>query len=526
MRKFFGARQTGGIFIRRDIIFKKQSALGDKIRESVFSVLPILAIVTVLCFFVTPISTDLMLSFFIGTLLVIIGMGLFSLGADVAMTPIGNRLGASLTKSKKIWLMLGVGFILGASITIAEPDLQVLAETVPHIDNNVLLIAVGAGVGFFLVVCMLRILTGIRLRWLLIFFYTIVFILAAFTDREFLSVAFDSGGVTTGPMTVPFILALGVGISNIRSDRKAESDSFGLVSLCSIGPVLAVLILGFFYKSEGASAEISAASWADTLQIGRAYLSAIPKYMLDMGFALSPVVVIFLLFQALSFKMPRRSFFKICSGVVYTYVGLVLFLTGVNVGFSPLGSVLGSELASGATKYILIPLAMLFGWFIISAEPAVKVLEKQIEEVSSGAIPGKAVKISLSIAISLATGISMLRVLTGISILWFLIPGYAAALLLSFFVPDIYTAIAFDSGGVASGPMTATFMLQFVIGVSFSIGGNILSDAFGLVAMVAMMPLITVQIMGFIYGRVKTAAPELQTAYTDYEIIELWEERN
>ena len=264
------------------------------------SVLPILVIVTILCFFVTPISTDLMLSFFIGTLLVIIGMGLFSLGADTAMTPIGNRIGASLTKSKNIWLMLGVGFILGASITIAEPDLQVLAETVPHIDNNVLLISVGVGVGFFLVVCMLRILTGTSLRWLLIFFYTIVFVLAAFTDKEFLSVAFDSGGVTTGPMTVPFILALGVGISNIRSDSKAESDSFGLVSLCSIGPVLAVLILGFFYKGEGSTAASASTAWTDTLEIGRAYLKSIPEYMLEMGIALSPIVIIFLLFQLLS----------------------------------------------------------------------------------------------------------------------------------------------------------------------------------------------------------------------------------
>lgn len=469
-----------------------------------------------------------MLSFLIGTLMVILGMGLFSLGADVAMTPIGNRIGASLTKSKKIWLMLGVGFILGASITIAEPDLQVLAETVPHIDNFVLLIAVGVGVGFFLVVCMVRILTGIRLRWLLIFFYAIVFALAAFTDEEFLGVAFDSGGVTTGPMTVPFILALGVGISNIRSDKQAESDSFGLVALCSIGPILAVLILGFFYSSGSATADTSITSWSDTLQIGQAYLKAIPKYALEMCVALSPIVIIFLLFQVFSFKMQKRSLLQIFSGVIYTYIGLVLFLTGVNVGFSPLGTVLGSVLADGATRYLLIPLSMLFGWFIISAEPAVKVLEKQIEEVSSGAIPGKAVKISLSIAIAIANGLAMLRVLTGLSIFWFLIPGYVIALVLSFFVPDIYTAIAFDSGGVASGPMTATFMLQFMIGTCSAIGGNILSNAFGLVAMVAMMPLITVQIMGFIYGRVKHTEeepePAAKTDYTDYEIIELWEE--
>ena len=484
--------------------------------------LPILVLVFILCFAAAPVSTDLMLSFLIGTVMVIVGMGLFSLGADVAMTPIGNRIGATLTKSRNVCLMLGVGFVLGVSITVAEPDLQVLAQTVPHIDSAVLLAAVGVGVGLFLVVCMLRILTGVRLRTLLIIFYAVVFALAFFTDKSFLSVAFDSGGVTTGPMTVPFILALGVGISNMRSDRKAASDSFGLVALCSIGPVLAVLALGFFYKGSGTASETIILTSENTVQMGRSYLAAMPAYMLEMAVALAPIVVVFFIFQVLSFKMSRRNLWQICSGIIYTYVGLVLFLTGVNVGFSPLGFVLGGELASSRLHVLLIPVTMLFGWFIISAEPAVKVLEKQIEDVSSGAIPGRAVKLSLSVAIALAMGLSMVRAVTGISILWFIVPGYALALLLSFFVPDIYTAIAFDSGGVASGPMTATFMLQFVIGASTALGGNILTDAFGLVAMVAMLPLITVQVMGFVYSRGKKQEPADAAEYTDHDIIELW----
>ena len=495
----------------------------EKIKESFRSVLPILLIVLLLCFTISPIRPDLLLCFLIGALLIVVGMGLFSLGADVSMTPIGNRIGTALTKSRNLSLILAVSFALGFAVSIAEPDLQVLAQTVPHINTTVLLVTVSIGVGFFLSVCMLRIMKGIRLRWLLLFFYGAVFVLAAFAPTDILSIAFDSGGVTTGPMTVPFILALGVGISYIRSDSNAVADSFGLVSLCSIGPILAVLVLGFFFPSQQSSIDIGLPAYEDTGEIAHAYLSALPTYFKEMAVALLPILLIFLIFQIVSLHLPLRELFKILIGILYTYIGLVLFLLGVNVGFSALGAILAAELAVGWTKYLLIPLSMLLGWFIISAEPAVAVLEKQIEEVSAGAIPGKAIKRSLSVAIALAMGLSMLRVLTGISILWFLIPGYFIALALTFFVPDIYTAIAFDSGGVASGPMTATFMLQFMLSVSSTVGGNPLSDAFGVVAMVAMMPLISIQVIGVIYSHRFVPAAE---SYEDDDIIELWEEKS
>ena len=486
--------------------------------------LPIAAIVVVLCLFVMPMQSDLLLCFLIGALLIVLGMGLFSLGAEQAMMPIGTKIGTALTKTKNLPLILGVSFLLGFAITVAEPDLQVLAQTVPHIKSIVLLITVGVGVGFFMTVCMMRILSGASLRWLLIGCYALIFALAAFTDRNFLSIAFDSGGVTTGPMTVPFILAMGLGVSMIRSDRSAEADSFGLVALCSVGPILSVLILGFFYDDSEAIADISAAAFADTREIGSAFLSAIPEYMAEMAVALLPIVVIFLIFQFCLLRLRGRSLAKILIGIVYTYIGLVLFLTGVNVGFSTLGAALGAALAASSAKWLLIPLSMLLGWFIISAEPAVGVLEKQIEQVSAGAIPGRAIKLSLSVAIALAMGLAMLRVVTGISIMWFLVPGYAIALGLSFFVPDIYTAIAFDSGGVASGPMTATFMLQFMMGASIALGGNVLSDAFGVVAMVAMMPLLSIQVVGVMFEKRAKLAGTAEEAYGDFEIIELWED--
>ena len=440
------------------------------------------------------------------------------------MTIIGSKIGTALTKIGKLPVIILVAFALGVAVTVAEPDLQVLADTVPNIDKTVLLAAVGIGVGFFMVVCMMRILYGINLRWVLLGCYIVIFMLAAFTDREFLCIAFDSGGVTTGPMTVPFILALGVGISHVRSDRRAEADSFGLVALCSIGPILSVLLLGFFSSGSGEAAGITPVHFDSTTGIGTAFLRELPVYMKEMAVAMLPIVAIFLLFQLLVFRMNLRSFGKIFVGIVYTYVGLVLFLTGVNVGFSNLGAELGAALIESSMEWLLIPLAALLGWFIISAEPAVTVLEKQIEEVSAGAIPGKAIKVSLSVAIALAMALAMLRVVTGISILWFLVPGYAIALGLSFFVPDIYTAIAFDSGGVASGPMTATFMLQFMMGVSIALGGNVLTDAFGIVAMVAMMPLLSIQVVGFYYQiKAKKVTQELES-YGDCDIIELWEE--
>ena len=502
-----------------------KTRLYSKLREGVAAVLPIALIVMALCFFVTPVPTDLMLAFLIGTVMLILGLGLFTYGAEASMTPMGNYIGAKLTKSRKLLLILSVSFLLGVIITIAEPDLQVLANNVPHINSTVLILSVSVGVGFFLLLCMLRILLGIQLRWLLLFFYGIVFILAGLSDASFLSVAFDSGGVTTGPMTVPFIMSLGIGVASIRSDKNAESDSFGLVALCSVGPILSVLVLGFLYKGE--SNEIAAAvadTYLNTVELGGAYLHAIPEYMLEVAIALAPIVVFFLIFQVLFLKLRQLPLMRILAGLLFTYVGLVLFLTGVNVGFSSVGVVLGGQVAEGWMRWLLVPIAMLMGWFIVQAEPAVHVLTKQVEEISAGAVSEKAMHISLSVAISGAMGLAMVRILTGLHIFWLLTPGYLVSLALTFLVPPMFTAIAFDSGGVASGPMTATFMLPFAMGVCEAVGGNILTDAFGLVSLVAMMPLITIQTMGAIYVvKSRRVAQEPIKSFGDEEIIELWE---
>ncbi len=499
----------------------------EKFSEATASVVPITLIVAVLCFFFVPVNSGLMLSFLIGSVMLVVGMGLFTLGADLSMSKIGNHIGAKLTKSQNLLLIIFVSFALGACITMAEPDLQVLASNVPAIDTTVLMITVAIGVGFFLVVCMLRILFAISLRTLLLVFYGVVFIGAAFTNPEMMSVSFDSGGVTTGPMTVPFIMALGVGVASIRSDENAKSDSFGLVALCSVGPVLAVMLLGAIYKLESASAAVELIpDFDNTVLIGKGYLHAIPEYMGEVAIALLPIFGFFLVFQILSLKLRKLPFMRIMVGIAYTYVGLVRFLTGVNVGFSKLGLVLGYEMSKGAFSYILIPIAILMGWYIIKAEPAVHVLNKQVEDLTSGAISAKAMGLSLSIAVASANGLAMLRVITGLPIMYILIPGYAIALGLSFFVPRTFTAIAFDSGGVASGPLTATFMLPLAMGACSALGGNIMTDAFGLVALVAMMPLITIQIMGAVFtvkSRKVSEEEIFEPAFADDAIIELWE---
>lgn len=471
--------------------------LREKLMEALKAVLPILAIVVVLCFTIAPISPSILLCFLLGAAMIIVGIMFFTLGAEMSMTPMGERVGTAVTRRRSLPFLIVVGFILGFIITISEPDLQVLANQVPSIPNLVLILSVAVGVGVFLVVALLRMLFGIPLPPLLTALYALVFALTLFVPRSFLAVAFDSGGVTTGPMTVPFIMALGVGISAIRNDRNAADDSFGLVALCSVGPILAVLILGMIYNpGSSAYAPPVLPEVGDSVELWELFRVGLPTYLREIAVSMLPIVVFFGVFQVTMLKISRRSLIKIVVGLLYTYVGLVLFLTGANVGFMPAGNYLGQVMAALPCRWIIIPVGMLIGYFIVKAEPAVYVLNKQVEEVTDGAISASAMGAGLSIGVAVSIGLAMLRVLTGISILWFLVPGYAIAIAISFFVPKIFTAIAFDSGGVASGPMTATFLLPFAQGACIAVGGDIVTDAFGVVAMVAMTPLITIQVMG------------------------------
>lgn len=474
--------------------------LKEKFKEALHAVLPVIAIVLVLSFTIAPITPSILLCFLLGALLVMVGMMFFTLGAEMSMTPMGEKVGSKITQSRNVWIIGILSFVLGVIITISEPDLQVLAAQVPSVPNMTLILAVALGVGIFLAIAMLRMLFGIALHHILVVCYVIVFVLVFFVPADFRAVAFDSGGVTTGPMTVPFIMALGVGVSAIRNDKNAADDSFGLVALCSVGPILAVMILGLIFKPTESSISVTAIPQVeDSKQLWDLFAHGIPDYMHEIAISLLPIIVFFGLFQIFALRLSARKLKKILVGLVYTYIGLVLFLTGANVGFMPAGNYLGKVLGSSEYRLLLIPLGALIGYFIVKAEPAVYVLNHQVEEITDGAISGTAMGTSLSVGVAVSVALAMLRVLTGIPILYFLIPGYAIAIILSFFVPKIFTAIAFDSGGVASGPMTATFLLPLAQGTCQAVGGNLVADAFGVVAMVAMTPLITIQILGVVY---------------------------
>ncbi len=470
--------------------------LMEKIRESMASVLPITAIVFLLSITIAPLDPGTLVLFLFGAILLVGGMGLFTLGVDMSMIPMGEGVGSTLSKSRHLIIPLTVYFLLGVLTTMAEPDLQVLSKQVPAINSTVLVVTVAVGVGLFLVAATVRIRRGVPLRRMLLVLYFAVFALAAAAPGNFIPVSFDSGGVTTGPITVPFIMSLGLGIASTRSDKNSASDSFGLISLCSIGPILCVLLLGIIYKPQEAASHLSVIpSIPTTAQAAQYFIQSFPTYLREVAMALLPVAGLFLVFQLLTRRFKRGQLIRIVTGLLYTYLGLVLFLCGVNVGFMPAGQLIGATIANGV-KWLLVPIGMLIGYYIVKAEPAVSVLTKQVEEISNGSISQRAMRLAMSIGVCVSVGLAMIRVLTGLNIFWLLIPGYAISLGLTFLVPSIFTGIAFDSGGVASGPMTATFLLPFAQGACHALGGNMMTDAFGIVAMVAMTPLVTIQVMG------------------------------
>ena len=469
--------------------------LWTKIKEALVSALPITLIVYILslfpCFGFGGVE---MVTFSISAGMLVLGIGLFNMGADLAMTPMGSHVGAGLSRQRKLTLLLLVCFVLGILITIAEPDLQVLANQVSSIMSGTLLqYTVGIGVGSFLVISILRIVFKRRLSTILMLFYMLLFALALMLSEQgksaLLPMAFDSGGVTTGPITVPFIMALGVGISSVLGDRRSQENSFGLVALCSIGPILSVLVLGLLNKGELAPYQF---------QHVHPFFQVMLTVAKNVAVALGMIVVFFLVCQFLFLKLPKRQLLRIGIGVVFTYVGLVLFLTSVEVGFMPIGYQIGKTLAQ-LNQWILIPLGLVIGVLVVLAEPAIHVLNSQVEDVTGGYVTRRSMLMGLCIGVGAAIMLSMVRIVFQFSLIYYIIPGYFISFALSLFVPPVYTAIAFDSGGVASGPMTSGFILPFAIGACMGASGpeTVWQQAFGVVALVAMAPLITIQLLGF-----------------------------
>ena len=475
--------------------------LKSKILEALISALPITAIVYIMA--LTPLfdfSRTELITFTVGAVLLVLGIGFFNLGADIAMTPMGSHVGSGLSKQRKLGLLLAVCFVLGMLITIAEPDLQVLAKQVSAVMNGTVLIyTVGVGVGVFLIIAILKIVFRKSLSNILMLFYMLLFALALMLTTNgkeaLLPMAFDSGGVTTGPITVPFIMALGVGISAVLGDRRSKENSFGLVALCSVGPIMAVLILGIF---SGGNLSYEVPDYAVSSDIAGSFLHTALHTCKEVAVALGLIVFFFLICQILFLKLPRKVLKRIAVGVVFTFFGLVIFLTGVNVGFMPIGYKLGAAISQGSPAFLVI-FGLVVGVLVVLAEPAIHVLNAQVEEITGGTVTKRSMIIGLCIGVGTSIALSMLRIIFDFSLVYYVIPGYFISLTLSLFVPPVYTAIAFDSGGVASGPMTSGFILPFAVGACVTLQGDaaVLRDGFGVVALVAMTPLITIQLLGF-----------------------------
>ena len=480
-----------------------------KLKETCIAVLPISAVVILLALTITPLGGALLVKFLFGTVWIILGLTIFLTGCDIGIMPAGAFLGAALTVRRNLPLLLASGLLIGVLITIAEPSLLILGQQAEKTTGNVsamtLVYWVSAGVGLILVLGLARTVFQIPFRLIIIAGYAVVFLFASRISPVFVALAFDSGGATTGQMTVPFIIALGVGISSVRSDRSAEDDSFGLIGIASIGPILAVVLLGLVSGTAGAEPPVGegvplVAANEQTRSLLAEYAALAPEILKTVALALTPLAVILGLYQIFLLRLPPRQLTRISIGFGYTCIGLIIFLLGTNSAFIPVGKEVGFLLGQLDYNRILIPLGFVLGALVVCAEPAIWVLTESVEEVSGGNIRRPVLLTALALGVAASVGLSMWRVLDGFSIWYILAPWYAAAIALSFACPRLFTAIAFDSGGVASGPLSSTFVLALLIGASEAVGGNPGTDAFGLIAMIAVTPIVTIQILGWLYA--------------------------
>lgn len=478
----------------------------QKFKEVLFSIFPITVIVMILNFTLTPLEIPLIIRFIIGAFLIIIGLSIFLIGVDIAITPLGSQVGAAFAKSNKIWIVIIGGLIVGFFISIAEPGLIILADQVGivtsgQISSISILSIVSIGLAIMLAAGFVRIVFNIPLYKILTVLYGLVLILALFTPVEFLTIAFDASGATTGILAVPFILALAVGISSMKKDSKAsEKDSFGLVAIASVGAIISVMILSIFSGARNFSEKLEF-NITESKSVIEPFIKNMPILFKEGFLTIFPLIIIFFFFQKFYFKMNKKNVIKMIKGFIYAFLGLFLFLVGVNTGFMDIGAIIGYTLASYDNKSYVIIIAFILGVVTILAEPAVYVLTHQIENVTSGYVKRRAILVALAIGVGIAVALSMIRIIVSGLRLWhYLLPGYIISIFMMYFIPKLFVGIAFDAGGVATGPMTTTFILAFTQGVAEATeGGSILTDGFGMIATVAMIPIITLQMLGFIF---------------------------
>lgn len=469
--------------------------LKEEFKNSLETIGPVVFIVLLISL-VVHMNLPFLLSFLLSSVLLVIGSTLFTFGADLSMVIIGNKIGKDLVKSKKILIILIVSFIIGTVVTVAEPDLLVLAEQITSISSTILILTISIGVGICMLLASARSLFGWDLNKMLIIGFTLIFVLMFLVPIDFIPIAFDSGGVTTGTISIPFIITLGIGLVSSRVDKKAKEDSFGLVGLASTGPIIMVLLLGLLYGTKS-SMNFDNSIYTN-FEFSNYFIQLISCFK-DVLIAISPILIVFILYYFITRNVSKREFHKIVFGIIITIIGLTIFLVASNVGFLNTGYYIGEYIGNSNFKYLLVPIIMILAFFIAIAEPAVIILIEQVEEFTEGGISKEILKIALALGVSVAAGLSIIRVFTGTPFIYYAIIGYGVALLLTFFIPKVFTAIAFDAGGATGGSLTTTFLLPIAIGACYAIGGNVFTDAFGLASMVSLVPIITVEIVGLIY---------------------------
>ena len=467
-----------------------------KFKEVFLSVLPVVLVVTLVHIFYLPIAPAQLGKFYLGSLFVFLGLSIFLIGIDVGVTPIGQMFGKTIAKSKKIWVIASAGLVLGVLITIAEPDLLIVAKRIDELTQGKiatisLVLCVAVFIGIFVAIGLLRILFRIPLVYVFLGAYLIIFVLALLTRPQYLGIAFDISGATTGAMTVPFVLALAVGVSSMqRYGKSAEKDSFGLIGIASAGAIISVFVLVAILRPDT----------QDLIPINNDTSHGFWDVALESLIALSPVFGLGVLGNLLFFKVKHHVFRRYALGFVYTYIGLTLFLFGVYSGFLDLGVYLGENLTQKPI-IILIIIGFCLGVFAILAEPAVYVLTEQINDVTAGYVSKKLVVISLALGVGTALVLNIIRTKVPSFELWYiLLPGYILAIGMMFITPKLFVGMAFDAGGVASGPISATFIFAFSQGIATQTGNLIhLEDAFGMIALIAMTPIIMIQGLGILY---------------------------
>jgi len=494
--------------------------LKKSFNDAFTTIIPVVFVVFLIALFIN-IKSTIVISFLFSSLILIIGSALFTFGAELSLILIGNKIGKNLVKSNKISLILVVSFIIGTVITIAEPDLIVLAEQITSLSSITLILLISLGVGLCTLLAAARSLFSLNLNVMLFIGFIIIFFLVFYVPSSFIPFAFDSGGVTTGTMSIPFLITLGIGLVSNRIDKKSKEDSFGLISLASTGPIIMVLLLGLFFNS-GQSFSFDNSIYENFAFSN--YITQLVYCFKTVILAVLPIIIVFLIYSLITKNVNKREIHKIILGLVLTIIGLTLFILASNVGFLNMGYYLGTTITLSNFKYVLIPIIMILAFFIAIAEPAVIILIDQIKVLTEGSISEKSLKLALALGVSIAAGLSVFRVFTGTPFFYYAIFGYGLALLLTFFIPKVFTAIAFDVGGATGGSLTTTFLLPISIGACSALGGNIYQDAFGLASLVSLIPIITIEMVGVLYqikSRIGVRSEILDDSIIEYD----WEVR-